>query len=116
MGTRPGAQRGNYVPRAGKTTRRLALKHGYTVPALPPVKEWSDYERSLWDTYWQSPQAACWGDELQPVVASLVTLQARQMTTGIAAHESKFVADSLDALGITPTAMARLGWEVATDG
>ncbi|SDM85664.1 hypothetical protein [Streptomyces wuyuanensis] len=115
MGTRPGAQRGGYVPRAAKTIRRLAMDHGYPVPDLPPVKEWTDYEQSLWAAYWQSPQAACWGDELRPVVAALVTLQAKQMVSSIAAHESKFVADTLDSLGVTPTAMARLGWELEDD-
>ncbi|MFD4648477.1 hypothetical protein [Streptomyces sp. NPDC058441] len=115
MGTRPGANRGPYSNR-DREIITLPAAHGLPVPEIPPVKEWSPYELSLWTTYWESPQASQWGDDLVPAVASLVAYQVKQMTGGTSAHENKFVADMIEALGISPQAQKRLSWKVQTDG
>lgn len=111
MGTRPGEVRGPYSNR-DRAAIVLPLNHGYAVPELPPVKGWTDYERALWRTYWESPQASQWGDDLVPVVASLVAYQVKQMTGGTSAHENKYVSDTIEALGISPQAMKRLNWRI----
>lgn len=115
MGTRPGAVRGPYTNRDRSVTM-LPADHGYPVPDMPPVKEWSDYEQALWSTYWESAQASQWGDELIPTVAALVAYQVKQMSGGTSAHENKFVSDTIEALGISPQAMKRLNWKVADHG
>lgn len=82
------------------------------VPDMPPGREWSEHDRARWEELWQSPQAVMWDDTCRGTVALLVVYE-REILAGSAAawmaQEARYAAESL---GLTPKAMANLGWRI----
>lgn len=85
------------------------------VPDLPQSRTWTDVEKDRWVELWESPQATQWDDSCRGTVALLVAYESRLLTgddggTAWVAQECRYAAE---ALGLTPKAMASLGWRIA---
>lgn len=84
------------------------------VPPVPPQVEdvWTDHQKALWRSLWESPQATQWDDAAGLTVAVLVTY-SQAILTGTAsawmAQEARYAAE---ALGLTPAAMQKLNWKI----
>lgn len=84
------------------------------VPDMPPGREWSEHERARWDELWGSPQASQWDESARGTVALLVAYESRLLNgDGGTAWIGQEARHAAEALGLTPRAMAHLGWEVA---
>lgn len=86
------------------------------VPDLPRSREWTDIEKERWQELWTSPSATQWDEQCRGTVALLVQYESRLLTgdggSAWVAQECRYAAE---ALGLTPKAMASLGWRI-TDG
>jgi hypothetical protein len=86
------------------------------VPDLPKGRKWSSVEKARWAELWESPQATQWDESCRGTVALLVAYEARLLSeeggSAWVAQEARYAAESL---GLTPKAMAALGWRVADD-
>lgn len=109
-----------YGPNRGRDreaeTVYLPLEHGYEVPPLPKGREWSESEKEMWQDLWESPQASQWIDSVVPTVATYVVLVGQVLAgtaNGTVAKEARQMAD---ALGLTPSGMATLGWRLESNG
>lgn len=83
------------------------------VPDMPAGRPWTDHERARWEELWQSPQATMWDESARGTVALLVAYESRLLCgdggTAWIGQEARHAAESL---GLTPRAMAHLGWEI----
>lgn len=81
------------------------------VPSMPAGRTWSDVEQARWGELWSSPQATQWDESVRGTVALLVSYESRLLCaeggTAWVAQEARYAAE---ALGLTPRAMATLGW------
>ena len=85
-------------------------------PELPPGRPWSDAERQMWAELWASPAASQWEESMSPVVSALVVASSTVNTSGRPSAQLIGELRALsDDLGLTPTAMARLGWKIGDD-
>ena len=87
------------------------------VPELPQSREWNEVETARWQELWESPQATQWDDSCRGTVALLVAYESRLLSgedggSAWVAQECRYAAE---ALGLTPKAMAALGWRIADD-
>ena len=88
---------------------------GCTLPApeLPALREWSTWERARWTELWESPQANAWDDSCVGTVALLVSYEYRLLAgdggSAWVAQEARYAAEHL---GLTPKALASLGWRI----
>lgn len=85
------------------------------VPDMPPGRDWTDAERVRWEELWQSPQATQWDDAARGTVAVLVVYESailRGEASAWMAQEARYAGE---ALGLTPRAMAALGWRIVED-
>jgi hypothetical protein len=85
------------------------------VPELPRSREWNEVERARWEELWESPQATQWDDSCRGTVALLVAYESRLLSgddggSAWVAQECRYASE---ALGLTPKAMASLGWRIA---
>ncbi|HVW34259.1 MAG TPA: hypothetical protein VHL53_17115 [Acidimicrobiia bacterium] len=73
-------------------------------------------ERAAWEAAWSTPQAVAW-EKLgwNRVVARYVRTMVAAEARGARAALLSEVRQLEDRLGLNPTAMARLRWEVAAD-
>lgn len=83
------------------------------VPELPVGREWTDQDRARWEELWQSPQATMWDDTARGTVAVLLVYEAAIMAGSASAWQAQEARYAGDALGLTPKAMASLGWRIA---
>ncbi len=83
------------------------------VPEMPAGREWSKDDCARWAELWQSPQATQWDETARGTVAVLVIYEAA-ILAGLAsawmAQEARYAAE---ALGLTPRALASLGWRIS---
>lgn len=82
------------------------------VPELPPGRDWSDAEHARWEELWESPQATQWDDSVRGTVAVLVVYEAAILAGKASAWMAQEARYAGEALGLTPRAMAALGWRI----
>lgn len=85
---------------------------GLPVPDMPSGREWTDDDRSRWEELWQSPQAVMWDDAARGTVAVLIVYEAAILAGSASAWQAQEARYAADALGLTPKAMAALGWRI----
>ena len=83
------------------------------VPDLPKSREWDEVERARWTELWESPQATQWDDSCRGTVALLVQYETRLLAGDGSAWVAQECRHAGEALGLTPKAMASLGWRIA---
>jgi hypothetical protein len=84
------------------------------IPPWPLARKTAN-DAQLWATLWRTPQAAAWaplGAGVHRVIARYVVLQRKAASDAQVSAECRQLEASL---GISPLAMLRLGWIVATD-
>lgn len=82
------------------------------VPDLPEGREWTEAERRRWVELWESPQASQWDDTARGTAAVLVAYESMIFAGSAAAWHAQEARYATDALGLTPKAMAALGWKI----
>ena len=82
------------------------------VPDLPLGREWSDAESARWEELWQSPQATQWDETARGTVASLVIYEVAIFSGTASAWMAQEARYAAEALGLTPRALASLGWRI----
>lgn len=82
------------------------------VPTIPRGPDWSAAQRSRWRELWRSPQATQWDDTCRGTVASLVIYEAAIWAGEASAWQAQEARYAAEALGLTPKAMAALGWRI----
>lgn len=82
------------------------------VPATPGGREWSPAECERWRELWESPQATQWDDTARGTVAMLVTYESQVFAGTASAWQAQEARYAAEALGLTPRAMAQLGWRI----
>lgn len=85
------------------------------VPDLPKSREWNDIEQARWVELWESPQATQWDNSCRGTVALLVQYESRLLVgdNGGSAWVAQECRYASEALGLTPKAMASLGWRIS---
>lgn len=82
------------------------------VPTMPAAREWTPDERARWVELWESPQATQWDDTARGTVAVLVVYESAIFTGTASAWQAQEARYASDALGLTPRALASLGWRI----
>lgn len=85
------------------------------VPPMPSGRDWSEHEQARWDELWRSPQAVMWDDTAAGTVAVLLVYEAMILAGTASAWHAQEARYAADALGLTPKAMAHLGWAIADE-
>lgn len=85
------------------------------VPDLPAGREWTNEDRTRWEELWQSPQAVMWDDTARGTVAVLIVYEAQILNGSAAAWQAQEARYASEALGLTPKAMASLGWRIVDE-
>jgi hypothetical protein len=85
------------------------------VPEMPTGREWTDADRTRWAELWQSPQATQWDDSVRGTVAVLVIYESAILAGKASAWMAQEARYAGEALGLTPRAMAALGWRIVED-
>lgn len=86
------------------------------VPELPAGREWSEAEKARWTEIWQSPMAVMYDDTARGTVAVLVVYESAILAGTASAWMAQEARYAGEALGLTPKAMAALGWRIAEAG
>jgi hypothetical protein len=82
------------------------------VPSLPKGREWASSEKARWAELWRSPQAVMWDESATGTVAVLVVYESAIYSGAASAWQAQEARYSAEALGLTPKAMAALGWAI----
>lgn len=82
------------------------------VPDMPPGRVWTGDDKTRWDELWQSPQAVMWDDTCRGTVAVLLVYEAAILASQASAWQAQEARYAAEALGLTPKAMAALGWRI----
>ena len=82
------------------------------VPPIPSGRDWTDDERGRWLELWQSPQASAWDETARGIVALLVVYEAAILAGTASAWQAQEARYAGESLGLTPRAMASLGWRI----
>lgn len=83
------------------------------VPGLPGGRDWSDHEAARWNELWASPQATQWDETARGTVAVLVIYEAAIFSGNASAWMAQEARHATEALGLTPRALASLGWRIS---
>ncbi len=83
------------------------------VPPMPPGREWTEAEARRWEEIWQSPQATQLDDTARGTVAVLIVYESAILAGEASAWMAQEARYASEALGLTPKAMAALGWRIA---
>ncbi len=84
-------------------------------PDMPAVREWSEFERQVWNDLWASPQATQWDDSNVPTVAAMIVYYVAILRGEASAWEAQEYRHSSGSLGLTPAGMKLLGWVIDDD-
>ncbi|EYR61918.1 hypothetical protein N866_14265 [Actinotalea ferrariae CF5-4] len=79
---------------------------------MPEGREWTRVEKRRWKELWTSPQATQWDETASGTVALLVAYESMLLAGQGSAWTAQEARHAADALGLTPRAMAALGWVV----
>lgn len=85
-------------------------------PAMPAGREWTAAEEERWEELWGAPQACQWDETARGTVATLVIYESAVfagMASAWMAQERRYAEE---ALGLTPRALAQLGWRIVEVG
>src|SRR3954470_4571073 len=85
------------------------------VPDTPSGRKWSVTERERWRELWKSPQATQWDDSARGTVAVLVTYESAIFSGSASAWQAQEARYAAEALGMTPRALAQLGWRIVDE-
>nr|WP_017615775.1 hypothetical protein [Nocardiopsis salina] len=80
---------------------------------MPPGREWTEAEARRWEEIWQSPQATQLDDTARGTVAVLIVYESAILAGEASAWMAQEARYASEALGLTPKAMAALGWRIA---
>lgn len=81
-------------------------------PDLPSGREWTEHERARWLELWESPQATQWDETARGTVAALVIFESAILAGTASAWQAQEARYAAEALGLTPRALAQLGWRI----
>lgn len=102
----------------GTVGSRLALTDlpagGCDLPApdMPAGREWTAAEQGRWEELWGSPQACQWDETARGAVAALVIYESAVFAGTASAWMAQERRHAEEALGLTPRALAQLGWRI----
>jgi hypothetical protein len=115
--TPQGLGRGSYAKRSGRTDGKVVLPVECTLPApaLPKGRDWLPHEEERWATLWSSPQASQWDSSVVGLAAALVTYETLILRDKASAWVAAEARHAYEQLGLTPRAMAALGWVIGDD-
>lgn len=82
------------------------------VPDMPKGRKWTAVDRARWEELWSSPQATQWDDTARGTVAVLLVYEAAILAGEASAWQAQEARYAAEALGLTPKAMAALGWRI----
>lgn len=85
------------------------------VPPLPKGREWTASEKARWSELWKSPQATQWDDSVTGTVAVLVVYESAIYSGAASAWQAQEARYAGESLGLTPKAMAALGWGIVDE-
>lgn len=80
---------------------------------MPRGREWSDLERERWVELWESPQATQWDETARGTVALLIAYESALLADAGSAWQAQEARHAATSLGLTPAALAALGWRIA---
>lgn len=86
---------------------------GLEVPAIPAGRTWTQDELERWRELWSSPQATQWDETCRGTVAAYVVYETAILSGAATAWQAQEWRYAGEALGLTPRAMATLGWRIA---
>ena len=97
---------------------RVVLPSECSLPAprLPAGRRWSTAEKRQWKELWASPQASQWDDSFGQAVAMFIVHSGAVLEGRAAAWMAQEARHLADKLGLTPSGMAALGWQLAEPG
>jgi hypothetical protein len=81
-------------------------------PDLPPGRRWTVAEKARWAELWSSPQATQWDESAKGTVAVLIAYESAILGGTAAAWQAQEARYAAEALGLTPRALASLGWRI----
>lgn len=82
------------------------------VPQLPCGREWTAIDRARWEELWQSPQATQWDEACRGTVAALIVYESAILAGTASAWQAQEHRYAAESLGLTPRALAQLGWQI----
>lgn len=82
------------------------------IPDLPEGWAWTDHDRGRWEELWKSPQATAWDETCRGTVAVLIVYESMILSGAANAWHAQECRYASEALGLTPKAMAALGWRI----
>lgn len=85
------------------------------VPDPPKGRKWAPAELERWAELWESPQATQWDDSVRGTVAVLVTYEQAIYSGAASAWQAQEARYAAEALGLTPRALAALGWRIVDE-
>lgn len=85
------------------------------VPKPPTGRKWTAPEMDRWRELWESPQATQWDDSARGTVAVLVTYESAIFAGAASAWQAQEARYAAEALGLTPRALAQLGWRIVDE-
>ena len=85
------------------------------VPDPPKGRKWTSTELERWRELWQSPQATQWDDSAIGTVAVLVIYESAILSGSASAWRAQECRYASEALGLTPRALAQLGWRIVDE-
>lgn len=83
------------------------------VPDMPAGRDWTETECARWGELWLSPQASQWDETARGTVAVLVIFESAILAGKASAWQAQEYRYAAESLGLTPRAMAQLGWRIA---
>lgn len=87
----------------------------WPVPPMPAGRSWTEHEVARWDELWKSPQAQQWDESARTTVAILIVYETAILSGEAAAWQAQEARYAGEALGLTPRALAQLGWRISDD-
>ncbi|MGO4340687.1 hypothetical protein AB4Z02_03250 [Pedococcus sp. 2YAF34] len=85
------------------------------MPDPPKGRKWTAAEVERWRELWESPQATQWDDTARGTVAVLVTYEQAVFSDRASAWQAQEARYAAEALGLTPRALAALGWRIVDE-
>lgn len=83
------------------------------IPPMPKGREWTALERGRWRELWRSPQATQWDETARGTVALLIAYETEVLAGRGSAWQAQEARYAGEALGLTPRALAALGWRIS---
>ncbi|MFC5901532.1 hypothetical protein ACFQ60_17780 [Streptomyces zhihengii] len=85
------------------------------IPERPGEVEWTRADVARWEELWRSPQAVMWDDTVRGTVALLLVYESAILAGSASAWMAQEARYAGEALGLTPKALAALGWRIVDE-